>query len=115
LFEHVAKIAKEAKLAFLHVLEQDQLGGPGAGVDYAAIKNAFGGVYIANLNYDKTKAETALAKGRADAVAFGRAFIANPDLVTRLQLNAPLNEGDANSYYGGSEAGYTDYPLLTKI
>lgn len=115
LFEHVAKIAKEAKLAFLHVLEQDQLGGPGAGVDYAAIKNAFGGVYIANLNYDKTKAETALAQGRADAVAFGRAFIANPDLVTRLQLNAPLNEGDANSYYGGSEAGYTDYPLLTKI
>jgi N-ethylmaleimide reductase len=115
LFEHVAKIAKEAQLAFLHVLEHDQMGGPGAGVDYAAIKKAFGGIYIANLNYDKAKAESALADGKADAIAFGRAFIANPDLVTRLQLNAPLNEGDANSYYGGTDVGYTDYPILIKV
>jgi len=115
LFEQVAKIAKDAKLAFLHVLEHDQMGGPGAGVEYTAIKKAFAGVYIANLNYDKAKAEAALANGNADAVAFGRAFIANPDLVTRLQLNAPLNEGDANSYYGGTEMGYTDYPILNKI
>jgi N-ethylmaleimide reductase len=111
----VAKIAKDAKLAFLHVLEHDQMGGPGARVDYTAIKKAFAGVYIANLNYDKAKAEAAIANGNADAVAFGRAFIANPDLVTRLQLNAPLNEGDANSYYGGTEVGYTDYPILNKI
>jgi len=115
LFEHVAKLAKDAKLAFLHVLEHDQMGGPGAGVDYTSIKKAFSGDYIANLNYDKAKAESAIANGHADAVAFGRAFIANPDLVTRFQLDAPLNEGDANSFYGGTEVGYTDYPILNKI
>ena len=52
----------------------------------------------------------AVASGHADMVAFGRAFIANPDLVERLRVGAPLNEGDRATYYGGGEKGYTDYP-----
>ena len=53
-----------------------------------------------------------MASGRADLVAFGRLFIANPDLVERLRVNAPLNEPDRATFYGGDTRGYTDYPSL---
>ncbi len=53
-----------------------------------------------------------MAEGRADLVAFGKPFIANPDLVTRYLLDAPLNPLQAATLYGGSHPGYTDYPLL---
>ena len=58
-------------------------------------------------------AESAQAE-RADLVAFGRPFMANPDLVARLRQDGPLNEGDRNTYYGGGAKGYTDYPVLPK-
>ena len=70
------------------------------------------GAWLVNNGYDGALASQAVASGRADAVAFGKAFIANPDLVDRLRKHAALNEGDTSTYYGGGEKGYTDYPTL---
>ena len=77
-----------------------------------AIKQAFGGVYIVNENFDQASAEQALAEGIADAVAFGKLFIANPDLVRRFATGANLNAWDTKTFYVGGAHGYTDYPSL---
>lgn len=76
------------------------------------LKAAFGGVYIANEGFDKASATDALAKGEADAVAFGKAFISNPDLVARLKVDAELNKWNFATFYGKDATGYTDYPAL---
>ena len=76
------------------------------------LKKAFGGVYIANEGFDQKSAEQALTEGWADAVAFGKLFIANPDLVKRFADHAPLNEWDTKTFYAGGAKGYTDYPAL---
>jgi N-ethylmaleimide reductase len=62
--------------------------------------------------FDQASAEKAIADGEADAIAFGRLFIANPDLPKRFELNAPLNPYQRATFYGGNEKGYTDYPAL---
>ena len=98
-------------LAYLHVLEGDMLGSESV-VDYTELKRRFGGPYIANNGYTRERAEQALRQQQADLIAFGRAFIANPDLPARLARNAALNEPDPATFYGGGEAGYTDYPTL---
>jgi 2,4-dienoyl-CoA reductase-like NADH-dependent reductase (Old Yellow Enzyme family) len=77
-----------------------------------AIKQAFGGAFIANEGFDQASAERALAEGVADAVAFGKLFIANPDLVRRFQEHAPLNPWDTATFYAGGAQGYTDYPAF---
>ncbi|MEE9318641.1 MAG: alkene reductase, partial [Rhodospirillales bacterium] len=73
------------------------------------------GVYIANGGYDQDRAEEALASGAADLVAFGKPFIANPDLPERFRRDAPLNKADPETFYGGDARGYTDYPALVDI
>ncbi len=98
-------------LAYLHVLEGDMLGSESV-VDYTELKRRFGGPYIANNGYTRERAEQALRQQQADLIAFGRAFIANPDLPARLARNAALNEPDPATFYGGGEAGYTDYSTL---
>jgi 2,4-dienoyl-CoA reductase-like NADH-dependent reductase (Old Yellow Enzyme family) len=76
------------------------------------LKQQFGGPFIANESFTRESAEAALAAGEADAVAFGKAFLANPDLPERLRAGAPLNEPRAELFYGDGRAGYTDYPAL---
>ncbi len=76
------------------------------------IKAAFGGVYIANEQFTSESTEAVLAAGEADAVAWGKLFIANPDLLKRIKLDAPFNAPDPATFYGGSVQGYTDYPAL---
>ena len=80
-----------------------------------AMKQAFGGFFIANENFDAQSAQHILETGNADAVAFGKAFIANPDLPRRLQENLPLNPPNFNTFYPMGAAdfavGYTDYPF----
>jgi 2,4-dienoyl-CoA reductase-like NADH-dependent reductase (Old Yellow Enzyme family) len=76
------------------------------------LKKAFGGVYIANEKMDKETAEQVIASGEADAVAFGKWFISNPDLPRRLKDNAPLNPARPESFYSSTAEGYTDYPAL---
>ena len=78
----------------------------------AALRALFKWVYMANNGYDRDLATSAVVAGEADLVAFGRPFIANPDLVERLSQNAGLNELDRDTLYGGGARGYTDYPAL---
>ncbi|CAD1789750.1 alkene reductase [Xanthomonas arboricola pv. juglandis] len=100
-------------LAFVHVIE-GATGGARDNVafDYAALRARFDGAWIANNSYDKALSEKALDSGYADAIAFGRPFIANPDLVRRLRENAPLADVDQATLYGGGAKGYIDYPAL---
>ncbi|TDQ78962.1 N-ethylmaleimide reductase [Dongia mobilis] len=76
------------------------------------LKKAFGGTYIGNEKFTQESAEAALAAGEVDAVAFGKAFIANPDLPARFRLGAPLNAPRPETFYAGGAEGYTDYPAL---
>jgi 2,4-dienoyl-CoA reductase-like NADH-dependent reductase (Old Yellow Enzyme family) len=78
-----------------------------------ALKQAFGGHYVANESFTGETAEQALISGEADAIAFGKLFIANPDLPRRLSQNAPLNTPEPETFYGSGPKGYTDYPALT--
>jgi N-ethylmaleimide reductase len=83
--------------------------------DFTAARRLFDGPWIANNMFDRTLAQTALAEGRSDLVSFGRPFVANPDLVERYRLIAPLNDIDPAHLYGGGEQGYTDYPALDPV
>jgi 2,4-dienoyl-CoA reductase-like NADH-dependent reductase (Old Yellow Enzyme family) len=76
------------------------------------LKEAFGGVYIANEGFTQQSAQRALDEGWADAIAFGKLFIANPDLPKRFATGARLNNWDAATFYFGAEKGYIDYPAL---
>jgi 2,4-dienoyl-CoA reductase-like NADH-dependent reductase (Old Yellow Enzyme family) len=76
------------------------------------LKQIFGGPFIANEEFDQATAERFLAEGKADAIAFGKLFIANPDLVERFAKHAPLNAWDTATFYSGGEKGYVDYPAL---
>ncbi|MDR7335445.1 alkene reductase [Roseateles asaccharophilus] len=97
-------------LAWLHLVEGQMHGDTGQpAVDTAVLKQAFGGTYIANNGYDRQRALEATASGHADMVAFGRAFIGNPDLVTRLRDNTPLFDAPAAAYFGGGAEGYTQF------
>jgi len=71
------------------------------------------GLYVVNGGYDGFRGKEALRTGHADAVAYGRAFLANPDLPGRLQLGAALNEADPTTFYEGDAADYTSYPALS--
>jgi N-ethylmaleimide reductase len=95
-------------LAFCHVVDMGL-----ADCDtLAMVRGAFGGPVIANNNLKPDSAAALLAAGRAEAVSFGRAFIANPDLVERIRAGAPLAKPDYSLLYTGEERGYTDYPAM---
>jgi N-ethylmaleimide reductase len=111
-FNYVVRALSSLGLAYLHVLEGDMTGQETQPVDYAALKAAFAGPYMANCGYDRERAMTAVASGRADLIAFGRAFISNPDLPARLLADAPLAEANSKTFYAGEEKGYIDYPAL---
>ncbi|KQQ36171.1 alkene reductase [Duganella sp. Leaf126] len=106
-FGYVARELAKRKIAFICAREavgEDSLG--------PMLKKEFGGVYIANEGLDKQSAQQLLDQGTADAAAFGKDFIANPDLPRRLEIDAPLNKWNADTFYGPSAEGYTDYPAL---
>ena len=120
LFDYVIRQLAPLGLAYVHVIE-GATGGPrevdGRPFDYQAIKAAYReaggqGAWMVNNAYDRALAMEAVESGRADIVAFGKAYISNPDLVERLRKDAPLNEWDQSTFYGGGEKGYTDYPTL---
>lgn len=100
-------------LAYLHCIEGQTRGDNAkSDFDFQALRRAFGGQYIANGGYDRDLALTTLADGQADMVAFGRPFIANPDLPARLRRAAPLVEASPDIFYGGGARGYTDFPTM---
>ncbi|HEY8119243.1 MAG TPA: alkene reductase [Methylophilaceae bacterium] len=112
LFNHVARVLSPFGLAYLHVVEGGTHGISTPPFDFVELRKQFQGAYMANLSYDKARANAALAAGNVDLVAFGVPFIANPDLVERFAKDAPLNQPDQATFYGGSEKGYIDYPTL---
>lgn len=112
-FDHIVRGLNDLGLVYLHIVEGSTGGArDNAPFDYAALRSAFGNTYIANNGYDLPLAKAALADDKADMIAFGRPFIANPDLVKRLETGADLAEADRATMYGGGAKGYTDYPAL---
>lgn len=109
-FGYVAKQLGERGIAFICAREAE--GEDSIGVE---LKRLFGGVYIANEKFNPESAEAYIAAGKADAVAFGQLYIANPDLAERIAIGAPLNEPDPSTYYVSGEKGYTDYPSLKEV
>jgi 2,4-dienoyl-CoA reductase-like NADH-dependent reductase (Old Yellow Enzyme family) len=106
-FGYVARELGKRGIAFIcarEALGENRLG--------PQLKQAFGGVYIANEKMTKETAEQVLAAGEADAVAFGQLFIANPDLPRRFQIDAPLNAPRSDTFYHPTAEGYIDYPAL---
>ncbi|MGF0538690.1 alkene reductase [Agrobacterium sp. ES01] len=124
LFNHLVSELAKRNLAFIHVIE----GATGGPRDYQQGDTPFNwdelretyrkaggtGAWMVNNGYDKDMAEEAVSSGKADIVAFGKLFIANPDLVERFKKNAPLNEPVKETFYGGGAPGYTDYPSLSQ-
>jgi 2,4-dienoyl-CoA reductase-like NADH-dependent reductase (Old Yellow Enzyme family) len=106
-FTHLARELGQRRIAFVCAREA-----PGDDSIGPELKQAFGGVWIANERFDKAAAEAAIAAGNADAVAFGKAFIANPDLPRRVALDAPLNKWNAETFYSQGPEGYTDYQAV---
>jgi N-ethylmaleimide reductase len=115
LFDYIVDHLNALKLVYIHVIE-GATGGPRdiAPFDYASLRKRFKGAYVANNGYDFELATKVLAANAADLIAFGKPFIANPDLVERLKRGAPLNVPDKATFYGGDAKGYTDYPALNE-
>jgi N-ethylmaleimide reductase len=122
LFNHVVEQLARWPLAYLHIIEgatgmaRDYQQGD-TPFDYAELRRTYqqaGGqaAWMVNNGYTGSDAAAVVASGQADLVAFGRPFISNPDLVRRLREGAALNPFDTKTFYGGGEAGYTDYPTL---
>lgn len=115
IFSYVLAQLNPYQLAYVHIvdaLEGDIRHGANV-VPLAALRQAYSGTFIVCGGYDQARGTEALAQNQADAIAFGQLYIANPDLVARFQLNAPLNPADPSTFYGGDSKGYTDYPALT--
>ena len=120
LYSYVVSELGKRKLAYLHIIEGETGGRRDANpkVNFPELKKLFkshGGMNImTNNGYNKAMAESAIENDEADLVAFGVPFLANPDLVKRLENNYPLNTPDQKSFYGGTEKGYTDYPFYSE-
>lgn len=109
-FGYVAQELAARNIAF--IFTREHFNEPGL---TPMLKQRFGGAVIVNEQMIKSQAEQLLEEGVADAVAFGKTYIANPDLVERLRQNAPLNEPDGSTFYGSGATGYTDYPVLSVV
>ncbi|MBU3693855.1 MAG: alkene reductase [Rhodocyclaceae bacterium] len=115
LFHAVATMLR-GRVEYLHVVEGEDRKTTGEPrVDYGSLRTAFGGTYMACCNYTPERAAAALEAGHADLVAFGRLYLGNPDLVTRIRLGLPLTRSDAKTWYGGAAKGYTDYPVASTL
>lgn len=112
-FDYLVAQLDALGLVYLHVVEGATGGARDvAPFDFDALRRQFRNTYIANNGYDQELANARLEEGKADLFAFGRPFIANPDLVERLKAGAPLAALDQATLYGGGAKGYIDYPAL---
>jgi N-ethylmaleimide reductase len=114
-FGHVIAALDELRIGYLCLLEPNAKDlERGVQIEHlaATFRPLIHRPLIVNTGFDKAKANAALAAGLADIVAFGVPYIANPDLVARLRLDAPLNKPDPATFYGEGPKGYTDYPAL---
>jgi N-ethylmaleimide reductase len=120
-FGYVARTLSARRLAYLHIVNPLM----GAALDgtepdqrpiqmLKTMRDEYPGTLVVAGGFDQDTAEAWVAEGRADVIAFGRKFLANPDLPERFRRRAPLNADDPTTYYGGGAKGYTDYPTLAQ-
>jgi N-ethylmaleimide reductase len=101
------------QLLYVHLVDHSSMGAPPVPADFKVkLRNGFDGLFILSGGFDQTTAEAALVEKRGDLVAFGRPFLANPDLPARMQKDEPLNQPDQSTFYTPGPKGYTDYPSL---
>ncbi len=119
LFAHLIGEINKRHIAYLHLIEPRATlaGGSDASMEnapdvVATYRGLFAGGVIAAGGFTAESADAEVATGRSDAVAFGRLFISNPDMVERLRTHSPLTRYNRDTFYGGGEVGYTDYPAL---
>lgn len=119
-FGYITKQLNTMNLAYLHLVEpaivgivRDENYDPRWDAIIKHLRTQYTGVLMLAGGYEAETAEQALSSGRGDIIAFGRKFIANPDLPARLKAGVPLNNADGTTFFGGSEAGYIDYPVAT--
>jgi len=113
--QYLALAEKLAALGmlYIHLVDHSSMGAPPVPADFKVkLRNGFKGLFILAGGFNQSTAEEALAEKRGDLVAFGKPFLANPDLVARMQKNSPLNEFDQSTFYTPGSKGYTDYPQL---
>lgn len=110
-FTQVARALNSYGIAYLHVMRSDSAGVQTGDV-IGPIRRAFCGTLVANMGYTPEEAESCIARGEIDAVAFGKAFIANPDYPRRVRAGGPFNDPRPELFYAGGEEGYCDYPAL---
>ena len=116
LFARAATELNQLKIAFLELRASrpESTLRPALRQVVPAIRRAFNGTLILNSDYTFESASRTVERGEADAIAFGRAFLANPDLPIRFARNGRLNEPDVSTFYSSGHAGYTDYPALAR-
>ena len=112
LFNYVVTQLNKYKLAYVHIVEVDMTGVNDAGFNFRKLREAYNGLYMANGGYTHERAEQSISSGWADLISFGVPYIANPDLVARFACAAALNEANQDTFYGGDEHGYLDYPFM---
>ncbi|MGP1383600.1 MAG: alkene reductase [Thainema sp.] len=112
LFRYVAEQLNGFDLAYIHIIEPRIDDVNNVNIGSAFFRPIYNGTIIAAGGFDRESGNEELATGNADLIAYGRLFISNPDLPKRFELKAPLNDYDRDSFYGGDEQGYIDYPFL---
>jgi len=119
-FGHAAATLDDLGVAYLHVVEPEDPKPPvrddgEAGRVFGAVRDRFPGCLVANGGYDRTTGSRVVREGYAELVSYARMFLANPDLPRRFAENLPLNDPDPDTFYGGDERGYVDYPTWEEI
>ncbi len=117
MFGYLLEQLNDYNLAYVHLMEaisdvSDIDNYPTKVTEY--FRNIYNGTIITNAGYDQDSGNEAIENGTADLVAYGRLFLANPDLPARFEANAKLNDQDKSTFYGGDEEGYTDYPFMSQ-
>jgi len=113
-FLTLAKELSALGVLYLHLVDHSSMDAPPVPADFKLkLRATFDGLFILSGGFDHGSAEQALLDKRGDLVAFGRAFLANPDLVARMRIDAPLNIPDRTTFYVPGAKGYTDYPTLS--
>ena len=116
MYDYISKEINKLGLVYIHVVDHQAMGAPEVPAAIKeTIRNNFNGTYILSGGYvDAERAQNDLAAGKGDLVAYGRPFLANPDLVSRLKNGEALNQPDYDTLYTPGEKGYTDYPVLAE-
>jgi N-ethylmaleimide reductase len=115
-YMQLASALKQIGISYLHIVDHSSLGAPAVPQSVKdAIRQSFGGTIILSGGYDAHRGEAELKERKGELVAFGRPFLANPDFVKRIGMDAELNQPDFSTFYTPGEKGYNDYPVLTGV